>query len=326
MHVDLSIAAAGLGVGFLVGLTGMGGGALMTPLLVLVFRIDVVSAVSSDLLAALLMKPVGGAVHARRGTVHRGLVAWLVAGSVPAAFAGSLLVHSLGSGAALQQRITVVLGAALLVAATAIPAKAWLASRRDAPPGSIHQVTVRRAPTLAIGVLGGLVVGLTSVGSGSLMIVLLLALYPTLSARELVGTDLIQAIPLVASAAFGHLLFGNVSLGLTASLVLGALPGVYVGARCSAGAPDAPIRTALVVVLAASGLKLLGAPTIAVLAVAGVLSGAAGAQSLWHHRVRGGGSTATASRPAPDETPATDLPAVADDHSALIRNVAALSK
>jgi uncharacterized membrane protein YfcA len=301
MHVDLSIAAAGLGVGFLVGLTGMGGGALMTPLLVLLFRIDVLAAVSSDLVAALLMKPVGGVVHARRGTVHRGLVVWLVAGSVPTAFMGSLLLREFGSAAVLQQRIRGVLGAALLVTAATIPARALLTHRRGTLPGSIHELTVKRAPTFAVGALGGVVVGLSSVGSGSVMLVLLLALYPSLTARELVGTDLIQAIPLVASAAIGHLLFGHVSLGITGSLVLGALPGVYVGARCSAVAPDAPIRAALVVVLAASGLQLLGAPTAVTLTASGVLTGTAGARSVWQHR-RG------------------------HRHSALIKNVAALSK
>jgi len=111
-----------------------------------------------------------------------------------------------------------------------------------------------------VGVLGGLVVGLSSVGSGSLMIVMLLVLYPTLSARQLVGTDLLQAIPLVASAALGHLLFGDFRLGLTVSLLIGSLPGVYVGARVSSRAPDGLIRPVLVLVLALSALKLLDVP------------------------------------------------------------------
>ena len=131
---------------------------------------------------------------------------------------------------------------------------------------------MKAAPTIAIGVLGGFVVGMTSVGSGSLMIVLLLMLYPSLSAAQLVGTDLVQAVPLVASAALGHVLFGDFQMGLTASLLLGSIPGVYLGARASAKAPDSVIRPALVTVLVLSGLKLLGASNEA---LGGVLVAAA---------------------------------------------------
>jgi uncharacterized membrane protein YfcA len=122
-------------------------------------------------------------------------------------------------------------------------------------------VPVRVLPTIAVGVAGGLIVGLTSVGSGSLMIVLLLALYPRLQTSALVGTDLVQAVPLVTSAALGHLLFGDFQLALTASLLVGCIPGVYAGARLSSRAPDHAIRPVLVAVLVASALKLLGAPT-----------------------------------------------------------------
>lgn len=257
MDIDPLIAIAGVLVGFVVGLTGMGGGALMTPLLVLLFDIEPLAAVSSDLVASFVMKPVGATVHFRRGTVHLELVRWLVLGSVPAAFCGVLILNQLGDGEAVQDRIKVVLGGALLVAATSILLKQRV-SRRSAitvtgPP------EVRRAATVVVGVLGGLIVGMSSVGSGSLMIVMLLALYPRLTASELVGTDLLQAIPLVGSAAVGHLIYGDFQLGLTASLLLGALPGVYAGARVSARAPDRLIRPILIVVLAASGLKLLGA-------------------------------------------------------------------
>ncbi|HWC37863.1 MAG TPA: sulfite exporter TauE/SafE family protein, partial [Acidimicrobiales bacterium] len=123
-------------------------------------------------------------------------------------------------------------------------------------------IAVRPLPTLAIGVLGGLIVGMTSVGSGSLMIVLLLVLYPGLAMATLVGTDLVQAIPLVASAALGHLIFGDVKLGLTTSLILGSLPGVYFGARFSSRAPDRVIRPILAVVLFLTGLKLVGVATV----------------------------------------------------------------
>jgi uncharacterized membrane protein YfcA len=118
---------------------------------------------------------------------------------------------------------------------------------------------VRPIPTMFIGIIGGFAVGLTSVGSGSLMIVMLMFLYPKLSGREMVGTDLVQAIPLVASAAIGHLIFGDLQFGLTTSVLVGAIPGVYVGARISASANDRFIRPALIAVLTISSLKLIGA-------------------------------------------------------------------
>jgi uncharacterized protein len=266
LQIDLYVALAGLLVGFTVGLTGMGGGALMTPLLVLLFKVEPLAAVSSDLVAAVIMKPVGGGVHLRRGTVNFALVRWLVVGSVPAAFAGVLVLRHLGDGAVVQARIKQVLGVALLLAASSIAAKTLLQTRRarralgtaGGQSAADWPFRLRPLPTVLIGVIGGLVVGMTSVGSGSLMIVMLLVLYPMLRSSELVGTDLVQAIPLVASAAVGHLLFGDFRLELTASLLVGSIPGVYLGARLSSRAKDAVIRPALALVLVASGLKLLG--------------------------------------------------------------------
>jgi uncharacterized membrane protein YfcA len=266
LHIDPYVAAAGLLVGFTVGLTGMGGGALMTPLLVLLFKVQPLTAVSSDLVAAVIMKPVGGGVHLRRGTVNFALVRWLMVGSVPAAFAGVLVLRQLGDGAVVQGRIKQVLGVALLLAATSIAAKALLQARRARRTAlglvgrepAAAPFRPRPLPTVLVGVVGGLVVGMTSVGSGSLMIVMLMLLYPMLRSKELVGTDLVQAIPLVASAAAGHLLFGDFKLDLTASLLVGSVPGVYLGARVSSRANDAVIRPTLAVVLIASGLKLLG--------------------------------------------------------------------
>src|SRR4051794_36363211 len=254
MHIDPGVVIAGLIVGFVVGLTGMGGGALMTPVLVLLFNVQPLAAVSSDLVASFVMKPVGAGVHLRRGTVNLGLVRWLVTGSVPTAFCGALLLDQLGNGSEVQDRIKVILGIALLVAAGAMLLRRLVAQGRvdqDVP------VTVRPLPTLLIGLAGGLIVGLTSVGSGSLMIVMLLVLYPTMSASQLVGTDLVQAIPLVGAAALGHILFGDFPLAVTSSVLLGSIPGVYVGARVSSRAPDGLIRPVLVVVLTASALKLL---------------------------------------------------------------------
>jgi uncharacterized membrane protein YfcA len=268
VHVDLYVALAGLIVGFVVGLTGMGGGALMTPVLVLLFNVQPLAAVSSDLVAAMIMKPVGGAVHARRGTVHRKLVLWLCVGSVPSAFAGVLVLRALGKGSAVQDTVKTCLGWALIIAATTMVAKAVMTMRtrtREQAAGTsavpAGELVVKPLPTVLIGALGGLVVGMTSVGSGSLIIVALLLLYPRMKANDLVGTDLVQAVPLVASAALGHILFGDFKLGLTTSLLIGSIPGVYLGARVSASAPGSLVRRALVIVLIASGLKMLDVPT-----------------------------------------------------------------
>lgn len=268
MHLDPGIAFAGLGVGFLVGLTGMGGGALMTPLLVLVFHVPPLGAVSSDLVASVVMKPVGGAVHLRRGTVHTGLVRWLVLGSVPSAFGGALLLRALGDGDAIQSRLETILGFALVLAAASIAAKSAFARRRSGGSGESTDVRVRPILTVLIGAIGGLFVGVTSVGSGSLIMVMLLAVYPALRPSQLVGTDLVQAIPLVASAALGHVLFGDFQLALTSSVVLGSIPGVYAGATVSSRANTPFLRPVLGVVLLASGLKLLDVPPVPVVVVA----------------------------------------------------------
>src|SRR5438309_4166705 len=222
---------AGRVVGFSVGLTGMGGGALMTPILVLLFRVQPLAAVSSDLVASFVMKPFGGAVHMRRGTVNWTLVRWLVVGSVPSALLGVGLIRILGHGKHLQDVVQGAMGAALLLAAAAIVVKAVIGLRHrshDGRSAASTPISVRPLPTLAIGAFGGLLVGMTSVGSGSLIIVLLLFLYPSLRASQLVGTDLVQAIPLVGAAAFGHVLIGDFRLALTLSLLVGSIPGVYL--------------------------------------------------------------------------------------------------
>jgi uncharacterized membrane protein YfcA len=271
--VDLILTLAGFGVGIVVGLTGMGGGALMTPLLVLAFGVPPLAAVSSDLVASTVMKPFGGFVHARRGTVNWPLVRWLCLGSVPCAFAGVLLTRLLPDDAGVQRAVQYALGGALLLAVIGLLAKAAAGRRRTASTEgagtAAPAIRIRPVPTVLLGALGGLVVGITSVGSGSLIIVILLALYPVLRPNDLVGTDLVQAVPLVASAALGHLFFGDLHLDLAASIVLGSVPGVLIGARLSARAPSDVIRAALVVVLLASALKLFGAPGPWVLGVVG---------------------------------------------------------
>jgi uncharacterized protein len=270
LDIDPLLTIASFGIGIVVGLTGMGGGALMTPVLVLFFGIPPLAAVSSDLVASAVMKPVGSFVHLRRGTVHLGLVKWLCVGSIPGAFSGVLIARALGKGQEVQDVIRIALGVALLLAALGLTVRAYLrlvehARRRDgrAPPlpQGRPSVELRVLPTVALGLVGGIVVGMTSVGSGSLIIIALMALYPTLKASELVGTDLVQAVPLVASAAVGHLLFGDFKLDLTTSLLLGCIPGVWIGAHLSARAPGGLVRRALAFVLLASGLKLLHVST-----------------------------------------------------------------
>jgi uncharacterized membrane protein YfcA len=254
----------------------------MTPMLVLIFGVQPLAAVSSDLVAAVIMKPIGGGVHLRRGTVKLGLAKWLMVGSLPSAFLGVLLLRNFGSGQALQSNIKVGLGWALLLACTGIVARPFLARRRAAAADAVSatgDVPVKILPTILIGAFGGLVVGMTSVGSGSLMIVLLLMLYPQFRLSDLVGTDLVQAIPLVASAALGHLLLGDFKLTLAGSILVGAIPGVYVGARISSRAPDGILRPILVIALSSSALKLLGVSNavlpVAVVAVTLLLAGIA---------------------------------------------------
>lgn len=270
MSIDWLLTVASFAIGIVVGLTGMGGGALMTPVLVLFFQIPPLTAVSSDLVASAIMKPVGSVVHLRRGTVHLGLVKWLCVGSIPGAFSGVLIARALGRGQEVQDVIRIALGVALLLAAAGLTVRAYLrlvehARRRDGRAAPLPQgkptVELKVGPTILLGVLGGIVVGMTSVGSGSLIIIALMALYPTLKASELVGTDLVQAVPLVASAAIGHLLFGDFHLDLTTSLLLGCIPGVWIGAHLSARAPGGLVRRALAFVLLASALKLLNVST-----------------------------------------------------------------
>lgn len=270
---DPALITTGLLVGFLVGLTGMGGGALLTPLLVLVFGVPPLAAVSSDLVTSLFMKPFGAAVHWRHATVQVQLLKWLALGAVPAGFLGAVLIGTLSHGGyaeAVQSGLKVLIAVALIASILGTAARIWtepyLVALQGAQAGSPGDgsdpvITVRPLRTVLIGVIGGLAVGLTSVGAGSLIIAMLLLAYPLMSPRQLVGTDIVQAIPLVGAAALGHLLFGDVQLTITASLLLGAIPAVIVGARVSATAPTRVVRPVVAAVLFASALALLSVPT-----------------------------------------------------------------
>jgi uncharacterized protein len=262
MHVDPYIILGAAVVGFLVGMTGAGGGALMTPMLILLFGVTPSTAISSDLVAAVVMRPLGAGIHLRRKTVNLRLVGWMVLGSVPMAFVGAYLLHLQGSAKAAQEHIEVLLGIALLVGAGAMVLR-YVLDRRAGETRTtvVHDVTPKPLRTVVIGMIGGLIVGMTSVGSGSLMIVMLLFLYPMLAANELVGTDLTQAVPLTAAAALGALAFGHVEFGVTASLIIGSVPAVALGAMFSSSAPDRYIRPAITFVIFASGLKYVGLDT-----------------------------------------------------------------
>ncbi len=278
MAPSWELAVAGVLVGFAVGLTGMGGGALMTPILVLLFGIDPTTAIGSDLLVAVAYKPVGAAVHQRAGTVRWEIVRWIVPAAVPSAFAGAFLLHLLGNGPILEHRVKLAIGAALLTAVLGMVARVILNRRRHDQVDTLahdERLHVRPALTVLVGLIGGFVVGMTSVGSGSLIIVMLMMIHPRLKASDLVGTDLVQAVPLVGAAALGHLLAGDVRLALTAALLIGAIPGVYAGAKLSTSVPGGVLKGILAVILLGSGLQLWGiSPTLdlAICAAFGMLA------------------------------------------------------
>jgi hypothetical protein len=277
----------------------------MTPMLILFFSVKPSTAISSDLVAAVLMRPVGAVVHMTKKTVNYGLVGYMVLGSVPAALLGAWALHLLGNSKGAEDNVQIILGAALLVGAAAMTLRVALDRRSGQRRlGVIREVVVRPLPTIAIGVVGGFVVGLTSVGSGSLMIVLLLFLYPVLGANQLVGTDLTQAVPLTLAAALGALAFGHVEFSVTTSIVIGSIPAVFVGSLISSRAPDRIIRPVITFVIFASGLKYVGLGTTALGWTLGVVLAAAALYWAVVVRRRRPGVSTTGSEPvgvgAPD--------------------------
>jgi uncharacterized membrane protein YfcA len=256
MHIDFALVLGSAVVGLLVGLTGVGGGALMTPMLVLIFGITPTAAITSDLVAALFMKPAGVAIHWRRKTVHTGLVRYLCYGSLPGAFAGTFVLRLLGESALAEHRLQILLGTALVIGALAMFGRTLLAPVKN--DGVIH---VRKGATVAIGLIGGFMVGLTSVGAGSLILVLLLFLYPSLRNSQLVGTDLAQSVPLTLSATLGTLIFNHVDFSLTTSIIIGSVPMVIVGSLLSSRSNGILLRRIIMATVFLSGLKYVGVPT-----------------------------------------------------------------
>jgi uncharacterized membrane protein YfcA len=309
VQIDPYIVLGSAVVGLLVGMTGAGGGALMTPMLILLFGVKAPAAISSDLVAAVLMRPVGAIVHMRQRTVNYRLVGWLALGSVPMAFLGAYLLHLLGSTSSAPTHVEQALGAALLTGAAAMVIRYAMDVRAGQDrKAALENLVVKPVPTVVVGMVGGVIVGLTSVGSGSLMIVLLLFLYPMISAGRLVGTDLTQAVPLTLAAALGALVFGHVEFGVTISIVLGSVPAVLIGSLLSSRAPDKFIRPVITFVILASGLKYVGVPTTALgwtmgsILVAGALTWAA----VIMRRRRGVAAPAPAPAPAGEDVSPPD--------------------
>jgi uncharacterized membrane protein YfcA len=254
MHGDIALGIGGAVVGLLVGLTGMGGGALMTPMLVLLFGVTPATAISSDLVAALFMKPAGVILHWRRGTVQWPVVKYLCYGSVPSAFFGTYVMHLLGGSNGAQLLLQRILGSALILGALAMIARSLLHTKVS----TTAPRTVRPLATVLIGVIGGFMVGLTSVGAGSLVLVLLMWIYPRLRSQQLVGTDLSQSIPLTMAATAGTFLFGHVAWAVTLPIIVGSVPAVLLGSWLSSKELSRQLRPFLFTVVLLSGLKYVG--------------------------------------------------------------------
>jgi uncharacterized protein len=255
----LSILAAGFLVGIVVGLTGMGGGALMTPALIFLGVGEAATVVTADLTAAAVYKTGGAIVHKREGSPNMQLAKWLIIGSVPMALLGPYLISAFADPDELDDTLKLCIGFALLFAAATYALRLYINLKRVRGDGvqADENPHIRPIPTLLVGALGGLLVGITSVGSGSVIMIALLMLYPGLSAVKLVGTDLVQAVPLVMAAAISNIVLHGLDWGILIPLVLGSVPGTLIGSKIAPRVPQSIIRRGIVVVLTMSGVALL---------------------------------------------------------------------
>lgn len=256
--MDPLLIAFGLGVGVLVGTTGMGGGSLMTPLLILVVGIKPVVAVGTDLAYGAVTKTVGGWRHFRQGGVDLGLSGWLAIGSVPGALGGVIALELLRAryGDGLDEIVLVMVAGALLLTGALVLARALLLPRLAAEEVQSADLSRgHRAAAVAIGLCVGLVLGVTSAGSGTLIAVALILVF-RLAPRRVVGTDVFHAAILLWVAAAAHLTAGNVDLALAGNILVGSVPGVWIGSALSHRMPERGLRPALGVILLASGLAL----------------------------------------------------------------------
>jgi len=256
---EVKTALAAFLVGIVVGITGMGGGALMTPALIFLGVGDAAKVVTADLTAAAIYKTGGAVVHWREGSPDFKLAGWLIAGSVPFALLGPYLIGWVAPGADLDKTLTLCIGFALLFAASTYALRLYIQLRHRASgryQGSSDPV-IRPIPTLLVGALGGLLVGITSVGSGSVIMIALLMLYPALSAVKLVGTDLVQAVPLVLAAAVSNIALHGLEWHIVIPLTIGSVPGCIIGAKIAPRVRQTYIRRGIIVVLTMSGFALL---------------------------------------------------------------------
>jgi uncharacterized membrane protein YfcA len=255
----VQIITAGFFVGIIVGITGMGGGALMTPALIFLGVGNTSSIVTADLTAAAVYKSGGALVHSRQGSPNFRLAGWLITGSVPMAFLGPHLVAWFVDPADVENLLKKCIGFALLLAASTYAIRLYIQLRRMTRGVSMGDADprIRPIPTVLTGALGGLLVGVTSVGSGSVIMVILLILYPTLGPLRLVGTDLVQAVPLVLAAATSNIMVNGLEWDLTLPLIIGSVPGTLLGARFASRVPQSVIRRGIVIVLTMSGIALL---------------------------------------------------------------------
>jgi uncharacterized protein len=257
----LSIITAGFVVGIVVGLTGMGGGALMTPALIFLGVGNASAVVTADLTAAAVSRSAGALTHARQGSPNMTLARWLILGSVPMALLGPWIVHRVAGGSpdTVQRLLMECIGFALLFAAITYALRIYVNLRRNREdrPRADPDPPIRPLVTLGVGALGGLLVGVTSVGAGSVIMIALLMLYPGLPPVRLVGTDLVQAVPLVLAAAGSNIVINGLDWHILVPLVIGSTPGTVLGARLAPRVPQSFIRRGIVVVLTMSGVALL---------------------------------------------------------------------
>jgi uncharacterized protein len=254
--MDWAAVISGFAVGAIVGLTGVGGGSLMTPLLIGVFKLNPAVAIGTDLWFAALTKTGGAVAHHRHGHVDRGITKLLLLGSLPAAVATIGWMHMSGVTKAAANVLTLSLGIALLLTAVVVANRAaWqnlgLKLERWIPEARKPLLTV------AVGALLGVLVTLSSIGAGALGATLILLLYPRLPAQQVVGTDIAYAVPLTLVAGIGHATLGHVDWALLAALLVGSLPGIWLGARLTKSLPDRLIRTLLAGSLLIAGLKVI---------------------------------------------------------------------
>ena len=256
--MDFALVAFGLGVGILVGMTGIGGGSLMTPMLILVFGVTPVTAIGTDLAYAAVTKTVGGWKHLRQKTVDLTLSSWMAIGSVPAAIGGVYVLTLLEDwlGRDFEDAVIAILAGALLLTGAATLVRAFLKRMHERERDTIAMERRHKVAAVVLGVTVGFVLGVTSAGSGALIAVGLILLF-RLSPQRVVGTDVFHAAILLWAAGLAHVTAGNVDFGLVGTILLGSVPGVWLGSHWSVRVEPAVLRTTLAVVLIGAGLALL---------------------------------------------------------------------